>query len=69
MKPISVKERLPELTQFKNNYSEYVLMYSILAGWFIGRYRKDGYWFDNTNARYDNGDEITHWLPLPEKPD
>jgi hypothetical protein len=27
MKPISVVERLPELTQFKNNFSEYVLMY------------------------------------------
>lgn len=68
---ISVNDKLPEITNQKLGYSDYVLAYSDSfdwGKWFISRYdHQDEMW------QYDSGHDqthnpISHWMPLPAAP-
>lgn len=70
MEPISVSERLPELTH-KRGYCEFsdrVLVWSTQFGeWITGRYERDSGWKDD-NEYCCEIEHVTHWLPLPPPP-
>jgi len=60
---ISVEDRLPEIAEWSGNR---VLVYTEEGSIHTGRYEGEvaGDWVD----LYNDSGEITHWMPLPEKP-
>lgn len=72
MKLISIKDKLP---QIKGSSSDKVLLYDENLGFAIGYLYKEStsnemVWQVLTNNIFDkmNYNNITHWMPLPDKP-
>lgn len=56
---ISCSERLPE-------YGEYVLFIRKNCEVYVGYYDEKNTW--NTDYQWFIGEDVTHWMPLPEPP-
>jgi hypothetical protein len=57
---IPCSERLPE-------YGEYVLFIRENCGVYVGYYDEKNTW--NTDYQWFTGENVTHWMPLPEPPE
>ncbi|MDM8174806.1 DUF551 domain-containing protein [Olivibacter sp. 47] len=64
---INVNDRLPTETDF--GFSEIVLVYNELEGIVLGQYDFDNQSWELANIdAHETGDEVTYWMPLPDKP-
>ena len=74
MEWINVKDRLPETEEYYSDYSgkcigeysEYVLVNNEKYGRMKGLFDKEHGWMKNHSAKFV--DDITHWMPFPDKP-
>lgn len=70
MEWISVKDRLPEVTNIIGNKSDICLCYSdaCLGKYFVLSYDFDNEEFSHATSHDSIYNPITHWMPLPEPP-
>lgn len=61
-RPIPVSERLPQ-------FDETVLAYEDGAGWLSLILEENGQWTNSDTWWSDESTRITHWMPLPPKPE
>lgn len=73
MEWISVKERLPEVVEYKWGADSNIVLVANKDGVYCGyltRFRCDGqmHWVTNDSTVSDEIHGVTHWMPLPEPP-
>jgi hypothetical protein len=69
---ISVKDRLPEVKE-GDTRSNWVLVLTRDSSRYVADFNTKGSWHCNCNCREgsyadEDGNDVTHWMPLPEPP-
>ena len=68
---ISVKDKLPELDCYNGKESRTVIVWGVSGLWLALRTNYDGcgpVWKDTQDGIVLYGDEVTHWMPMPDPP-
>jgi len=68
MEWINVNDRLPEIDNDSSYMGISVLVSTKRNEVTIGMYYFDSKDWEVTNGEYWSCEEVTHWMPLPEKP-